>query len=121
MREQNISMEDALATATEFTAWSIEDSYRQFIMEKEIKRSSASQLIIGGGGSYNHTLIGKIKLRMEPFGIEVLTQEDVGFNSDAKEAVAFAMLADCAIAGKYNNMQLVTGACKPVVMGKISL
>ncbi len=121
MLEQNISMEDALATAAEFTAWSIEDSYRQFIMEKENKRCSTSQLIIGGGGSYNHTLMGKIKLRMEPFGIEVLTQEDVGFNSDAKEAVAFAMLADCTIAGKYNNMPLVTGACKPVVMGKISL
>jgi anhydro-N-acetylmuramic acid kinase len=121
MLEQNISMEDALATVTEFTAWSIEDSYRQFIMEKEGKRSNDFQFIIGGGGSYNHTLVTKIKHRMEPLGMEVLIQEDIGFSSDAKEAVAFAMLADCTIAGKYNNIPTVTGACKPVVMGKISL
>lgn len=119
--EQNISMEDAIATATEFTAWSIEDSYRQFIMEKECKRSSQFQFIIGGGGSYNRTLVTRIRERMELLGMEVLTQEDIGLNSDAKEAVAFAILADCTIAGKHNNMPSVTGANKPVVMGKISL
>lgn len=121
MSEQNIGMEDAITTATEFTAWSIEDSYRHFIMEKECKRSSHFQFIIGGGGSYNRTLVTKIRERMEPLGMEVLTQENIGFNSDAKEAVAFAILADCTIAGKYNNMPSVTGASKPVVMGKISL
>lgn len=121
MQEQNISMEDAIATATEFTVWSIEDSYRQFIMEKESKRCTSFQFIIGGGGTYNRTLVTRIKECMEPFGMEVLTQEDIGLNSDAKEAVAFAILADCTIAGKHNNMPSVTGANKPVVMGKISL
>ncbi|HCR40602.1 MAG TPA: anhydro-N-acetylmuramic acid kinase, partial [Lachnospiraceae bacterium] len=112
-----ICMEDAIATAAEFTAWSIEDSYKRFIMPKD----PADQLLIGGGGSYNKTLVKRIKNRMEPWGVQVLIQEEIGRSSDAKEAVAFAILADCTMAGKYNNLPSVTGAKKSVVMGKISL
>lgn len=117
IRERNICMEDAIATAAEFTAWSIEDSYKRFIMPKD----PADQLLIGGGGSYNKTLVKRIKNRMEPWGVQVLIQEEIGRSSDAKEAVAFAILADCTMAGKYNNLPSVTGAKKSVVMGKISL
>lgn len=115
--ERGICMEDAIATVTEFTAWSIKDSYERFIMPKH----PADQLIIGGGGSYNKTLIKMIKNHMEPLNVQVLIQEDIGLSSDAKEAVAFAILADCTMAGKYNNLPSVTGAHKPVIMGKISL
>ena len=48
------------------------------------------------------------------------TQEDLGLNSDAKEAVAFAMMADCCIRGRANTLPGVTGARHPAVMGKIS-
>ena len=53
--------------------------------------------------------------------IPVLLNEDLGLNSDAKEAVAFAILANECIRGQQNNMPSVTGAAHPVVMGKISL
>jgi anhydro-N-acetylmuramic acid kinase len=112
-----ISMEDAIATVTDFTAWSIEDSYNKFILPVY----TADQLIVGGGGSYNTFLISRIRKRMEQYGVSVLIQEDLGFNSDAKEAAAFAILADCTMAGKCNNVPSVTGAGMPVVMGKISL
>ena len=53
--------------------------------------------------------------------IPVLVNEDLGFNSDAKEAVAFAILANECVHQSPNNMPSVTGAAHPVVMGKISL
>ncbi len=115
--EECISFEDAMATVTDFTAWCIEDSYNRFILPKH----SARELILGGGGSYNTTLVTMIRRRMEPLGVRVLLQEDLGFSSDAKEAVAFAMLADCTMAGRCNNIPYVTGAERPVILGKISL
>lgn len=55
-----------------------------------------------------------------PFGVQVLTQEDIGGNSDAKEAVAFAVLAYYTMNRLPNNIPQVTEASRPVVMGKIS-
>lgn len=117
IRERKIRMEDAIATVTEFTAWSIEDAYKRFIQSK----NPADQLIIGGGGSYNKTLVNMIRKHMQPLGVQVLIQEEIGLSSDAKEAVAFALLADCTMAGQVNNIPSVTGAKKSVIMGKISL
>ena len=49
------------------------------------------------------------------------TQEDLGFSSDAKEAVAFALLGDRCLAGLPNSLPAVTGAANAAIMGKISL
>ena len=114
---EGILFEDAIATVTDFTAWCIEDSYRRFILPKH----PAQELIIGGGGSYNSTMVSMISNRMNALGVQTLIQEDLGFSSDAKEAIAFALLADCTMAGKSNNIPYVTGADRPVIMGKISL
>ncbi|KHF36339.1 Anhydro-N-acetylmuramic acid kinase [Paenibacillus sp. P1XP2] len=65
-------------------------------------------------------MVGFLRSEMESMGVEVLTQEEVGYSSDAKEAVAFAILADYAIKRKPNNLPNVTGAARPVIMGKIS-
>ncbi len=117
MEQQGISREDGIATVTYATAWSIGDAYGRFIHDK----CKADTLIIGGGGSYNHTLIKYIAQEMTFYGVETLTQEEIGHNSDAKEAVAFAILADCTIFGKANVLPNVTGANQAAVMGKISL
>ncbi len=76
---------------------------------------------MGGGGSYNLTLLRFLRERFTPYGVTIQTQEDLGLSSDAKEAVAFALLADCCIRGLPNTLPSVTGARKPSVMGKISL
>ena len=52
---------------------------------------------------------------------EVMTNEDIGFNSNAKEAVAFAILANETIFGNTNNVPSATGANHGVVMGKITI
>lgn len=110
-----IRNEDLVATATAFTAKAIGESIKDFVIPKY----DLDKLIIGGGGSYNNTLVNMIKNYLP--GIEIITQEDMGLNSDAKEAVAFAVLANEAINGNRNNVPGATGAKKRVIMGKISL
>lgn len=115
-REHRISSNDLIATVTKLTAWSIGESYRRFVRD----RDPADAIVVGGGGSYNPVLMERIKQEMEPMGVRVMTQEDIGMNSDAKEAVAFALLADYAIAGRQNHLPSVTGARQARVLGKIS-
>ncbi|MEK5476577.1 anhydro-N-acetylmuramic acid kinase [Paenibacillus sp. FSL R5-0407] len=116
-QEFGLSDADLVATVTRLTVRSIGDAYRRFVRD----RYSADLLIVGGGGSYNPVLMEGLKQEMASLGVQVLSQEDLGFNSDAKEAMAFALLADYTLANRPNNLPGVTGAEKPVVMGKISL
>lgn len=51
----------------------------------------------------------------------MVTNEALGLDSDAKEAVAFAILANEMLHGRCNNAPSATGAAHPVVMGKLSL
>lgn len=112
-RKLGVSDTDILRTVTYFTALSIGENFRSFILPKY----TIDKMIIGGGGSYNKTLIDMIKRELK--GIEVVTQEELGLSSDAKEAIAFAILANETIHGNSNNIPSVTGAKRPVVMGKI--
>lgn len=112
---RGLSPDDIVSTLTHFTAASIADSYRRFILP----RQAVDEVVIGGGGSHNPTLLAM--LRRELPAIPIGTQEDLGFSSDAKEAVAFAILANEAISGHTNNLPAATGARVPVIMGKISL
>jgi len=116
MEANNWKAEDVIATATHLTAWSIVDSYERYIAPQH----QAQQLLIGGGGSYNKTLLRDLQQLFAPYKVQVLTQEDIGGNSDAKEAIAFALLAYYTMKRLPNNIPLVTGASQPVVMGKIS-
>lgn len=112
-----ISDEDLLATVTYLTAWSIFDACERFALPV----CKPAELIVGGGGSYNKTLLKDLSGLFGARGIAVRTQEDLGFNSDAKEAVAFALMADCFVRGEANVLPSVTGASAASVMGKLSL
>lgn len=111
-----LSAEDLIATVTMLTAWSIGDAYRRFIQENH----PSDAMIVGGGGSYNPVLIRFLREEMEKMGVQVLIGEEIGRNSDAKEAIAFAVLADYTLAQLPNNLPNVTGADRAVVMGKVS-
>ena len=116
-REHGLSDADLLATVTDLTAWSIVDGYARYVLPKR----QATELVVGGGGSYNATLLGFLRERFAPYGVKVRTQEDLGWSSDAKEAVAFAIMADCCVREKPNVLPSVTGAKAAAIMGKISL
>lgn len=111
-KEKGLRDEDILASITYFTAFSIVDSYKRWI----IPHHQIDEVIIGGGGSYNSLLVNIIK---EELKLPVKTNEDIGLSSDAKEAIAFAILANEAIHGNSGNLPKVTGASKSVVLGKI--
>ncbi len=107
--------EDLVATVTAFTARAIAESYREFV----IPRNGLDKVLLGGGGSYNQTLVTMLRGYLPE--IKVVTHEEIGFNSDAKEAVAFALLANETINGSFNNVPSATGALHSAVMGKISM
>ncbi len=104
---------DILATATAFTAYSIALSLRRFAPRLP------ARLVVGGGGSRNPTLLAFLQEALPETKVQI--QEDLGLDSDAKEAVAFAILANEALFGICNNAPSATGAKHGVVMGRINL
>ncbi|EOL46464.1 anhydro-N-acetylmuramic acid kinase AnmK [Enterococcus caccae] len=102
---------DFIATATMFTAKSIAKAVQPFI-------AGPTELIIGGGGSYNQTLIGMIRTELPE--VHVLIQEDLGFSSEAKEAIAMAVLANQTLQRCSGNVPNATGAKKSVPLGSIT-
>ncbi|MGD1821894.1 MAG: anhydro-N-acetylmuramic acid kinase [Pleomorphochaeta sp.] len=109
---ENITNEDVIYTCTYFTAKCIEIGIKNFA------NIDIDKLIIGGGGSHNAVIINSLK-KLLP-SINIITFEDMGLNSDSKEAIAFAILANETLNKKSNNLQSVTGAKHSVIMGKIS-
>lgn len=105
---------DILTTATAFTARTITDSYKQWILP----RHCLSEVILSGGGSHNKTLI-QFLTQYLGLSIKVHTIDTFGIASGAKEALAFAILANETISGNPGNIPNVTGAKEAVIMGKI--
>ena len=101
-----------VATVTAYTAETIAYSVNHYLPKVP------DRLIVGGGGSYNKTLMAYLSRCL--LATQVMDNEALGFNSDAKEAVAFALLANEAVSGICNNVPSATGAAHPVIMGKIS-
>lgn len=111
-RRMRISLIDTLATANRFTAETIRVGLERYCAIKP------TRMVVGGGGSLNPVLMANLQACLPD--CEVLTNEDLGLDSSAKEAVAFAILANEAVHGIPNNAPKATGAAHPVVMGKIS-
>ena len=112
-KDYGLKPEDIVATAAAWTAETIGYAIARHIPQP-VKR-----LVVGGGGSYNVTLMDMIK-KILP-NMTICVQEDLGFNSDAKEAVAFAVLANETICGNTGNLPTVTGAERGKILGKICL
>jgi anhydro-N-acetylmuramic acid kinase len=108
-RDRNCSDVDIVATATALTAHSIVDAYERFLPR------IPDEIVVSGGGAYNTTLLDTLDAEVSA---PVRTIDEYGVGSDAKEAVAFALLAAAALDGVPNNVPDATGADHPVVMGK---
>ncbi len=105
---------DILATVTAFTAHSIADSYKHWILPKH----HLSEIILSGGGSHNDTLIKFLRQHLDPI-IQIHSLNKFGISPNTKEALAFAILANETISGNPNNIPSATGAREAVIMGKI--
>jgi len=107
--------EDLIATVTELTAFSVFDQYNRFVAD----RMSADEVLVSGGGVHNRAIMHALKDYFRPARVRAL--ESAGFSSDAKEAVCFAVLANETVSEHPGNIPGVTGAARPVVLGKICL
>jgi anhydro-N-acetylmuramic acid kinase len=77
------------------------------------------EILVSGGGVHNRAMMEALRDYFRP--VPVLRVESAGFSSDAKEAVCFAVLANETISEHPANIPGVTGARKPVILGKICL
>ena len=105
---------DLVATLTEFTAKTIAQAFDQHI---KIDPPVVEVVIAGGGGS-NPFLIERITALLTPK--RVRRSEEFGVPSSAREAMAFAVLADLALRGESSSLPSVTGARCRTVLGKLS-
>ena len=114
--------EDVVATATALTARSIADAVRRFVMQKSgaAAKNPFREMILSGGGARNTTLVGMLADSLAPLGIQLRFSDELGLPSEAKEAVAFAVLAYETWHQRASNVPSATGAQRAVVLGKIS-
>ena len=111
-KSKGLKTADAVATATAFTVESIAYNYKRFVWP----RCRIDEVVLGGGGTKNLVLTRMLRNRLR---LPVLLHEDFGIPSEAKEAIAFAILGNQTMEGKPGNVPSATGASRPVVLGTI--
>jgi anhydro-N-acetylmuramic acid kinase len=120
---RNSRDEDVIATATALTAASVVHAYRRFVWAHVGQAAPLSpvEFVVAGGGAKNAALMGMLRDGLEPLGVKVRLIEELGVPAQAKEAVAFALLAWLSWFGLPGNIPSATGARRAVVLGKICL
>jgi anhydro-N-acetylmuramic acid kinase len=83
-------------------------------------RATYRELVVSGGGAKNATLLALLAKEVNPFGIALRFSDDFGIPSDAKEAVAFALLAYQTWNRQPSSLPAATGARRSAILGKIS-
>jgi anhydro-N-acetylmuramic acid kinase len=105
---------DAIAALNRFTAVSIADQLRRFVLPG----APAAEIIVSGGGALNDTLMRDLARLLAPSRLRSIAE--MGIPALAKEPAAVALLALRALAGKINHCPGATGAHGPRVLGKIT-
>jgi anhydro-N-acetylmuramic acid kinase len=100
-----VPLEDLVATATELTARTI-----------SMQVQGRGEIVVSGGGVHNRWLMRRLRELLPQF--KITTSAEFGIDPDAKEAIAFAVLAHEAVRRKPANLPSATGARRPVVLGK---
>ena len=112
---------DIVATATALTARSISGSVQRFVVKSGSKANgNFGEMIVSGGGAKNVTLMKMLAESLAPMHIRLRFADEFGIPSQAKEAVAFAVLAYETWHRRPSNVPSATGAKRPAVLGKIS-
>ena len=104
--------EDIVATAVVLTARSIADAYRRFVPEP------VTEVLLSGGGAKNPALVDAIAQAVEPMPVRRF--DELFFDGEAKEAVAFALMAWLHLRGEPSNVPGATGARGPRILGKLT-
>ena len=102
----------AIATLTELTVRTITDYIQQFVAEQ----NPIDVLYVSGGGVHNQTIMRGLGELLVGTAVEPV--DNSGISSDAKEAIAFAVLANEALHGQVANLPSATGASARKILGK---
>jgi anhydro-N-acetylmuramic acid kinase len=102
---------DTVATAVELTARSIADAFRRFV------REPVQEVLPSGGGARHPVLMERIQALLAPRAVRRF--DEMFFDGEAKEAVAFALLAKLALDGETGNVPGATGARGGRILGKV--
>ncbi len=102
---------DLLATLTDLTASSIADSYHRFLSKLP------DRILLCGGGSRNLYLKQRIQYHLPD--VAIVTTDAAGIDGDAKEAIAFAVLAYWRHQQIPGNLPTATGAKQPMLLGDV--
>jgi len=101
---------DLVATLTALTARTIAGA-----VERWARPGAGGDVVVSGGGARNPALMAMLREALAP--VPVRTGDVLGFDPEAKEAVAFAVLAWAHVTGRPGNLPSVTGARGPRVLG----
>lgn len=101
---------DLVATLTEFTARSMAEAYRRWVLPRGV-----DEVFLSGGGARNAWMVSRIQDLLAP--LPVRDASELGVDPEAKEAVAFAVLAWAHLRGVPANVPAATGAAGPRVLG----
>jgi anhydro-N-acetylmuramic acid kinase len=112
---RGLGKHDMIATATALTAESIAASVRTLSQEVRFH-----DFFVSGGGTRNGSLMRMLADRLAGFKMRISTTDEQGLPSEAKEAVAFAVLAYQTWHRQPSNVPSATGAVRPAILGKLS-
>ena len=104
---------DAVATATALTVESVARA-----LERWTPAAAGDELVISGGGAKNPALVEQLAARVRPRPVRSF--DELFFDGEAKEAVAFAFLGLLTLLGKPGNLPGATGARGPRVLGSVT-
>jgi anhydro-N-acetylmuramic acid kinase len=104
---------DIMKTAVSLTARAVSEACRTH----HSMDAFFDEFVVSGGGVHNEALMKEIRREVKPAKVNI--SDEAGIPADAKEAVAFAVLANETLAGRAGNVPGATGAERPAVLGKI--
>jgi anhydro-N-acetylmuramic acid kinase len=107
--------QDLLRTATELTARTIAYALERFVFPVV----TVHRLIVSGGGAHNSLLMRRLAYFLPLLSVQ--SSDQFGLPVDAKEAIAFAVLADRTLHALPGNLPSVTGARKEMILGTLTL
>lgn len=106
---RGIELPDLLATLCALTARTVAD---------QVRGHAVDGLVVSGGGTRNPVLMTMLGEQLP--GVRLVRSEELGVPSDAKEAIAFAVLGWFTAQGWASSLPSCTGAAAARVLGSVT-